>query len=95
MSQTQRIKELLGDGEFHCVIEMMMMYIPDYRRRICDLKKYHKLEGKSCTLHDHKSKTMKMWRLNDIVYKCTSNEINMISNSPNGLGETENAKDVT
>lgn len=65
-SQANRILDLLESKEWTCVTEMMALYIPDYRRRLVDLKKSgHPLEGKPCTIHNHESKNMKMWKLSN------------------------------
>lgn len=54
---------MLRNKEFVCTTEMMAAFIPDYRRRICDLKKDYELEGRPCRQHEHKSKILKEWRL--------------------------------
>src|SRR5581483_6586047 len=64
-TQKNRIHELLSDGAFHCVTEMMAMYIPDYRRRLCDLKDQGvHLEARRCQAHQHKG-GIQEWRLAD------------------------------
>lgn len=64
MSQAQTIYNLLSDGEWHCVTEMMALYIPDYRRRLVDLRERgDRLENAKCNLHNHQSGNMKMWKL--------------------------------
>ena len=63
-SQTQKIKELLVDGDWHCVNEFIDTYCVDYRRRITDLKeKGYILDGRKCELHDFHRGGSKMWRL--------------------------------
>lgn len=64
MTQIQRVYELLLDKKFHCVTEMLAMYIPDYRKVLCEIR-YEGvvMEGKPCTMHTHQSKNLKMWRI--------------------------------
>lgn len=62
-SQKQTILNMLLDKPWVCVTEMMSAFIPDYRRRLCDLKEDYILESRPCTQHDHKSKTLKEWHL--------------------------------
>ena len=71
MTQANIILELLESKEWSCVTEMMSKFIPDYRRRLVDLRERGiEMESKSCTLHNHESKNMKMWKLlNQRPYK--------------------------
>ena len=63
-SQTQKIKELLESGGWHCTSEMYAMFISDPRRRLCDLKeKGFVLEAQKCKLHNYHNGGSKMWRL--------------------------------
>lgn len=63
-TQKQIILNMLLDKSFVCVTEMMAAFIPDYRRRLCDLKKDgYQLEGRPCQQHNHKSKILKEWRI--------------------------------
>ena len=62
MSQKTKILNLLIDREWVCNTELMAAYIPDYRRRITDLKQDgYILSGRPCQQHDHKSKNLKEW----------------------------------
>lgn len=62
-SQSNQILELLKDGAWHCVNEMLALYCVDYRRRLVDLKeKGYQLESRMCTQHTHRGGS-KEWRL--------------------------------
>ena len=64
MSQKTKILNLLIDREWVCNTELMAAYIPDYRRRLVDLKQDgYILSGRPCQQHDHKSKNLKEWHL--------------------------------
>jgi hypothetical protein len=63
-TQVQTILNLLSDGEYHCITEMIQKFIPDYRRRLCDIAEQGiELESKKCEFHVHRSGNMKMWKL--------------------------------
>ena len=63
-TQKTKILNMLLDRPYVCVTEMMAAYIPDYRRRICDLKDDdYILESRSCQQHVHRSKNLKEWHL--------------------------------
>ena len=65
-SQTEKIAELLVDGDWHCVNEMLELYCVDYRRRLCDLKEIgYLLENQKCELHNFHRGGSKMWRMVD------------------------------
>lgn len=62
-SQKEKIIELLNQKEWVCVTEMMALYIPDYRRRLCDLKEDgFILTARRCTQHNH-SGGVQEWHL--------------------------------
>lgn len=63
-SQKTKILNMLLDNSRVCVTEMMAAYIPDYRRRLVDLRQDgYILEGRPCKQHDHRSKNLKEWHL--------------------------------
>ena len=64
MTQQEIILNMLIDKERVCVTDMMSQFIPDYRRRLCDLKEAgHELVGRPCEQHKHKSRNLKEWPL--------------------------------
>lgn len=55
---------MLIDNEWVCTTQMIQAFIPDYRRRLCDLKKDgYILTGRPCQQHQHQSKILKEWHL--------------------------------
>lgn len=65
-TQANRILHVLNDGAFHCVTEFMEMHIPDYRRRLCDIKdRGITLKDEECTMHRHEG-GCKMWKLESV-----------------------------
>ena len=64
MTQQEIILKLLQENEWVCITDMIKSFIPDYRRRLCDLKDSgYILEGRACKQHEHKSKILKEWAL--------------------------------
>ena len=65
-TQKERMLIKLKEGRWVCVTEFMADYIPDYRRRLCDLKDDKvELECRKCETHRHRGGVQE-WRLKQL-----------------------------
>lgn len=88
MSQQERIIKMLQESEWVCITRMIADYIPDYRRRLCDIRAAgYELENRTCRQHEHQSRNLKEWRLISWVPK----EFELI-NLPKIKGNVENSR---
>ena len=62
-TQKRKIKGMLSKKYFTCTTPMAAQFIPDYRRRLCDLKENGvKMGWRWCETHEHAGHP-KEWRL--------------------------------
>src|SRR5262245_58601552 len=63
IGQRETIKQVLGDGQYHCGTEFQKLFIPEYRMRINELRKKDSMiiETRRCQQHQHKG-VMYEWR---------------------------------
>lgn len=90
-TQCEKILEILKDGQWHCVQEMIDTYSVDYRSRLCRLKREgYKFENRTCeNPNHHHMGRMKEWRLKSSVAEFASKSDKICTNSLDLDNDTE------